>query len=242
MTDKDSLAQLNDHFARFLQHADTLLEEWKTYGDKLRASMDGEVRGLHDKVSVAVERAGKTAAANLDGQVGAALGDGLARLRGEVDQLTKLTSSATASIRAGGGGAKTSPSRSTIVLGALVLANLMLAVLIGMGARSCARDDSNSGRAGAAMAPPDAGTQVVSAPTVDAAAAPVADAAPPAPEFCTALAADYELAAATLFVEAAAATCGPTADDVKENLTYNLPAKAKKKQPKPKPKPKKGAK
>lgn len=236
MSNKDSLAQLNDHFARFLQHADSLLDEWKSYGDQLRSSIDSEVHGLQSKMATAVENAGKTAAANLDGQVETSLGEGLARLRGEVDQLTKLTSNAAASVRAGGGSATSgAPSRSPLVLGALLVANAMLAVLLVMSARSCSSSDGAGGAA--VVEVPDAAAEVAVAPPPDA--APPIDAVPPPPEYCAALTDDYELAAAKLFVESAASVCGEAADAVKENLTYNLPAKPKKK-PKEKPK-KKGA-
>jgi hypothetical protein len=175
---EDALATMNDHLARFFQHADVLLREWKVYGDELRTSLDTQVRELQGTVAGAVTEAGRAAADKLDGQVDRAvaqsvnrsversLGESMEGLRRELDELARLAAQSSARIEGGerparaGTGArpgtqapKRSMAQSGIFLLALTTANVMLAVLLIMNVHHCTGSDrprASSGQPGVA--------------------------------------------------------------------------------------------
>ena len=149
----DALATMNDHLGRFFRHADALLEEWQGYSDKLRQSIDAQVGRLNDTVASAVTDAGRAAAHELDGQVEESMAGSLSSLRRELDGLARLANQTAArmqgqssrgmALSSGDRGYLTSP-----ILWALVAANIMLAVLIGMSVQSCqARGDGTTANA-----------------------------------------------------------------------------------------------
>lgn len=251
----DALAAMNDHLARFFQHADTLLRDWQAYGDKLRRSIDGEVGQLGDKVARAVAEAGRNAASQLDSRVERGVADSLASLRRELDGLARLANQTGARSqhpgRQGSTAALESPRRAwtSPVFWALVVANIMLAVLIAASARDCqARSESGPGAAasevasdpaGAAVSDP-AGTPADPGATGDREAAGGADGgttggpgeagdAPvaammlseaEADKMCQTLATGYDPAAAEILLGAAiGAACGERADAV-ENVLF----------------------
>jgi len=151
VSDKDPLAELNEHFSRFMQHADGLLREWKS-------AIDEQTKNLQGRVEREVD-------AHLDKSVR----QSLAQLRTEMERLTA---------RRPGGPAPAMPqpearSRS-LTLGALVSANVLLLILVGFQVKSCA----GGGEGPAPGAAPvriaaDAGVRVARPP--DAAAAAVGD-------------------------------------------------------------------
>jgi hypothetical protein len=147
----DPLAQLNDHFARFLQHADGLLREW-------RSAIDEQTKQVQSRV-----------AREVDGHLDQAVGDSLARLRDQIDQLTRASGGARVrGARSPGGpaGAVDPPDgpRRSWLLAALVSANVMLALVLGLSIKSCADSGRDTGALAGTTAPiatgPDAG-QVV---------------------------------------------------------------------------------
>lgn len=241
----NTLDDLNDHLARFFRHADTLLAEWKSYGERVRGEIDGEVAKLQGTVSAAVEDAGRKATQNLDGQVETSLGDGLTRLRGEVDRLTRLASEANAKL-AGAGAAGDAPGgggstalggggRSMLTLVALVSANVMLAVLIALSARSCGDEGAGTAErpavdAGAAASQTGGEGEGLGATAgegvegVDAGAAGGVDAGVSAlAPVCEALAKGYDVDAAKKLIEAAAVEhCGEAGAGVAETVNGRL--------------------
>lgn len=89
---------MNSHLGRFLTHADELLQECRGFGESLRTSLEGELEKMHDTVAhgldAAAQRTAEHAAARLGTTLDAALGDRLAVLRRELDELGKLTQEA----------------------------------------------------------------------------------------------------------------------------------------------------
>jgi hypothetical protein len=170
MSDKDPLAQLNEHFARFLQHADGLLREW-------RSAIDAQTKDVQRRV-----------AREVDAQLEQQVGDSLRRLRDEVDRLTRAIGGAGAR-RPGSPAAAVEPPAGrtrSCALAALVSANVLLVAVLALGIKQCAESgtvhpDRSAGGAGAESK--DAGAESKDAPTPppDAApaVAPPADAAPP---------------------------------------------------------------
>lgn len=89
---------MNSHLGRFLTHADELLQECRGFGESLRASLEGELEKMHDTVAhgldAAAQRTAEHAASRLGTALDTALGDRLAVLRRELDELGKLTQEA----------------------------------------------------------------------------------------------------------------------------------------------------
>ena len=50
------LEELNDQLARFLQHADQLLEDWARFGAQVRTTVDQEVGRIEQAAAEAGER------------------------------------------------------------------------------------------------------------------------------------------------------------------------------------------
>ncbi len=243
----DALATMNDQLARFFRHADGLLREWQSYGDKLRASIDAQVKGLSATVAAAVEDAGKNAAARLDGQVEKGVQDSLARLRRELESLTRLAkqSAERAHVAATTAGTGTSAdpaprpkrartathhhtrARSGAILLAITTANVMLAVLLVMSFRSC-RDDKKPHKAAApslsvpaavdaAPSRPDGPSGTAPAPSASAGDGGVAPRDISA--LCGALATEYDPDAAREFIAEGVATLCTEEDSVKVTET-----------------------
>ena len=249
----DALATMNDHLARFFQHADTLLQDWQTYGDKLRQSIDSQVGRLEDKVANAVTDAGRAAAHKLDGQVEQSMAGSLAGLRRELDSLARIASQTASRMQGSnphataGGGTYSRGLLANPMLWALVAANIMLAVLIGMSVRSC----QASNQAGAASALGGVHSAAPATPTTgdgstgshdnpglapgsqvdagDIAGALPAIALDPeeAGEICTKLAREYDAEAVEILLRASVdSACGDEAPAVTETLLEHIGPKA----------------
>ena len=167
---------MNDHLARFFQHADSLLQEWQAYGDKLQGSIDAQVNQLNQTVASAVTEAGKTAVHKIDAQLEQSMAESLASVRREIDSIARLANQTAARMqgtspaaragatgsasavqsgarRPGGtrpGGTNLPPARAgagfaSPIFWALITANIMLAVLIGMGIDSCEKAETSTG-------------------------------------------------------------------------------------------------
>ncbi|MEM9488661.1 MAG: hypothetical protein AAGC55_05925, partial [Myxococcota bacterium] len=225
-----ALTAMNEHLARFFHHADSLMREWQAQGDQLRQSMDAQVRDLGQTVSDAVGEAGRSAAQRLDSQIEQQVAGGLASLRRELDSLARLADhTATRLGRSDGQGGGTSahtaraaqrnrPSSpfTSPVLWAVIVANLMLAVLIGMSARSCAVGDSDPAQLGGATpGPTPAGVDAGSDPRPGAEHAAM----------CATLAQEYDgVAAGAVLSSALHRTCGDElAPAVFDTLRAQLP-------------------
>ena len=251
----DALAALNDHLARFFQHADTLLRDWQTYGDKLRRSIDGEVGQLGDKVAQAVADVGRNAASQLDNRVEQGVADSLASLRRELDSLARLASQTGSrgqlSGQQGSSVTADAPAKTwtSPIFWALVVANIMLAVLITASVRDCqARSELRPGATTLQSAPtppgdpnsdpasaiaPDAAHVPETAGEKDATSGDAGSSGPTAPrsapellradeadKHCETLASGYDAAAAEILLGAAiAATCGERSEAV-ENVLF----------------------
>jgi hypothetical protein len=216
----ERLAELNDHLGRFLVHADQLVDEWSRFGAQVRASVDGElgrvdraIDGAIDQaVSRAAERAGRELAGTLEAQVAArvdrSLGEGVTRLRGELDRMARTA-------HAIGTGAPPRADVGRLTLIAVVVGNLLLAGVLGLGVHQCAT--AAPGAAPAAIAS-DAGVSAAegSAPVVPA-LDPAAD--PAIARACAALVAGWSDEAAAVVARAGTAACGAGADAVLERLS-----------------------
>jgi hypothetical protein len=206
----ERLAELNDHLGRFLAHADQLVDEWARFGAQVRASVDGElgrvdraIDGAVDQaVSRAAERASRELAGSLEAQVAArvdrSLGDGVTRLRGELDRMARAAHAVSA-----GAPARSDLARWTLI--AVVVGNLLLAGVLAIGIQQCA------------SAPPAATSAPLGAPAI-AIDAGVAVAAPEVDRACAALIAGWSDEAAAIVARAGAAACGAGADAVLERL------------------------
>ncbi len=89
------LEELSDQLARFLQHADQLLEDWARFGAQVRTTVDQEVGRIEQAAAEAGERATKQLAGQVDRlateRVERAIGDGLKRLKAELDRAGRAT-------------------------------------------------------------------------------------------------------------------------------------------------------
>jgi hypothetical protein len=190
----DALATMSEHLARFFEQADTLLEEWKTYGDALRASLDTQARDLEATIAQAIENAGREASGALSAHMDESLHTSLERLRHEVDAMSERLRAAGQSAGRGRADtndpsravavhhdapAKARPWQSGVVLLGLTLANVMLAVLLVSSIRSC-RGQVYEHRSGSGWGTPPAdanpGARDAGAPGPGDAAAPAQDA------------------------------------------------------------------
>lgn len=257
----DSLAAMNDHLARFFQHADSLLREWQEYGDSLRASLDGQVKELQDVVARAVRESGREAAnqlaANFDAQVEQAVRASIDSLRRELDDLARKARQTGATGGLGSASAskkrpdtdepahavaarddqpKTAgPWHSGIVLLALTAANVVLAVLLVSGIRSC-RGDIYEYREPAVEASIDASADADAAPAAPSATgngngtdSDSGELAEQRAAMCTTLAEGYDPEVGKSFIGAAAKNlCADeqTALSVTQTLMSRLPAEA----------------
>jgi hypothetical protein len=196
----ERLAELNDHLGRFLEHADQLVDDWARFGAQVRASVDGELGRLDQAVDTAIgraaDRAGRELAGTLDAQVAArvdrSLGEGVARLRGELDRLARTAHA----IEAPGGAKRPDLGRLTLI--AVLIGNaLLLIVLLVVLLR------------GPATAP---------APAVIRIDAGVAMTDPVVDRACAALVSGWSEDAAAIVARAGTAACGAAADAVAERL------------------------
>lgn len=179
---------MNEHLARFFQHADLLLHEWKAHGEAVRALLDSQARNLEVTITSAVTSAGQRAASSLDGQVSRALsqsvdraaedalGQSLAQLRQEVETMARMARQASTEMQArppsdAGESARgrgprqgtafferASAAHQPLVL-ALVTANIMLAVLLAMSVRDCQKAGTQARQSEPTSAPGGTATQ-----------------------------------------------------------------------------------
>lgn len=86
---------MNSHLGRFLTHADELIQECRSFGESMRASLDEQLGKMTDTVSrtldSAAQRAAEQAAARLDGRLDEALGGSLVALRQKLEELSRMT-------------------------------------------------------------------------------------------------------------------------------------------------------
>lgn len=89
------LEELNDQLARFLQHADQLLEDWARFGSQVRATVDQEVARIEQAAAEAGERATRQLAGQVDkvatARVEKAIGKGLERIEAELARAGRAT-------------------------------------------------------------------------------------------------------------------------------------------------------
>jgi hypothetical protein len=189
------LEELNDQLARFLQHADQLLEDWARFGAQVRATVDAEIGRVEQGVAEAGERATRDLAAQVDkvavARVEKAIGDGLQRLRVELD-------------RAGRATAVTPPAAATPdrrLLAGVIAANLLLVLVLTV---VWLRGGAGGPPAAASI---DAGVAGPSAAVVDA---------------CATLAAGWDDDAAEAVWRAGADACGDRAAVVGARLREHL--------------------
>jgi|GEM_PF-2870207 len=183
------LEELNDQLARFLQHADQLLEDWARFGAQVRATVDIELGRIESGAAEAADRATKQLGGQVDKvaheRVERAIGEGLARIKLELDRAGKGTAVVAP--------LPTPPNRA--LLGAVVLANLLLIALLALTFR---RDGGRP--APVVVALPDAAL-AVEIPTE------VTDA-------CAGLLEVWSDDDAAIVLRAGLAACGPYAKDV----------------------------
>ncbi len=118
------LEELNDQLARFLQHADQLLEDWARFGSQVRATVDQEVARIEQAAAEAGERATRQLAGQVDkvatARVEKAIGKGLERIEAEL-------------ARAGRATAVPPPAAPPIdrrLVGGVIAANALLVILL----------------------------------------------------------------------------------------------------------------
>ncbi len=118
------LEELNDQLARFLQHADQLLEDWARFGAQVRATVDQEVARIEQAAAEGGDRATRHLGAQVDKlaheRVERAIGEGLTRLKVELDRAGRGTAVV----------APPPPASNRALIGAVVSANLLLVVLL----------------------------------------------------------------------------------------------------------------
>lgn len=201
------LEELNDQLARFLQHADQLVDEWARFGADVRRTVDGEVGRIDQSVSDAGERAIKQVNAQVD-RVAAerfekAIEHGLQRLR--------VADPGRAPVAAAGGTSAAASAALPLrpLLAAIIAANFLLIVLLVMVWR---RDAVPA----AAVGNPDSGGGAIR--DRDPVSSEVLDA-------CAALAAgNWSTEAAELVVGAGLVACGPDAPAVRTTMRERLAA------------------
>lgn len=158
----EQLEELNDQLARFLQHADQLVDEWAKFGADVRRTVDAEVARIDGAVADATERALTNAAAQVDrvaaDRIEKTVEHAIARWRG--DPAPRVAS--------GGGGtsaASTSAAGSSRgLIAAIVLADVLLVILLVVALRK----DSPAAAPGAVAGSGGSGVTVI-APEVLAA-------------------------------------------------------------------------
>lgn len=189
------LEELNDQLARFLQHADTLLEDWARFGAQVRSTVDAEVARIESGAADAADRAVKQLGAQVDrvahDRVEKAIGDGLTRLKAELDRAGRATAVA----------APVAPPPNRALVGAVVLANVLLVVLIAV---TLLR---GRGPAAVAHAPIDAAVVATDPGVLDA---------------CTGLIEAWSEDDAAIVVRAGVEACGPYAADVEKLFAARL--------------------
>lgn len=202
------LEELNDQIARFLQHADQLVDEWARFGADVRRTVDGEVGRIDQAVSDAAERAIQQVNAQVDRAAAErferAIEHGLQRLR------VADTGRAPA-IAAGGTSASTAAAALPLrpLLAAIIAANFLLVVLLVMVWR---RDAAPK----AAVGDPGASSGAIR--ERDPVSSEVLDA-------CAALAAgNWSTESAELVVGAGLVACGPDAPAVRTVMRERLAA------------------
>lgn len=123
------IEDVNDQLARFLEHADQLVEEWARFATDVRRTVDTEVARIDAAVAEATERALENASAKVDRvaaeRIEKTVEHAVARWRGDPP----------ARVAAGGGGtssASPSAGASRGLLVAVVAADVLLVVLLVM--------------------------------------------------------------------------------------------------------------
>lgn len=192
------LEELNDQLARFLQHADQLLDDWARFGAQVRATVEQEAARIEQGVAEAGERATRQLGGQVDKlateRVERAIGDGLKRLKAELD-------------RAGRATAVAAPAPASIdrrLLGGVVIANVLLVILLAV---TLLR---GGGQAAAPVASVvDAGPAAPSADVIEA---------------CRALLGGWSDEAAAIVVRVGTLACGDDASAVADTLRAHLTA------------------
>jgi hypothetical protein len=208
-----SLEELNDQLGRFLQHADQLVDEWARFGADVRRTVDTEVGRIDQAVVDAVDRAARQVNAQVDkvaaDRVERAIDQGMQKLRAELTRGGHVaTGGGGTSAAAAAAAAAQGPAR--YLLGAIVLADLLLVILLVMVWR---REPAP------AAGVKEAGAQIGTLPE-DAVAPEVANA-------CAALAAGtWSIEFADLVLAAGPEQCGTHATAVRALLHERLAASA----------------
>lgn len=190
------LEELNESLARFLQHADQLLEDWARFGSQVRATVDQEAARIEQVVAEAGARATEKLAGKVDAiaqaRVDKAVNDGLARVKAELERAGRATAVA----------APPPAAADQRLLVGVAAANVLLVVLLAV---TWMRGGSKA--APAAAVPVDAGAPAVSAAVLDA---------------CRLLAAGWDADAAIVVWRVGAEACGADAAAVAERMREHL--------------------
>ncbi len=127
----DQLEELNDQLARFLQHADQLVDEWAKFGADVRRTVDAEVARIDGAVADATERALANASAQVDRvaaeRIEKTVEHAAARWRGDPPRVAS-GGGGTATAAAGGGGLARGVLLAVLVADALLVVLLVVAL------------------------------------------------------------------------------------------------------------------
>jgi hypothetical protein len=195
------IEDVNDQLARFLEHADQLVEEWAKFASDVRRTVDTEVARIDTAVADATERALTNASAQVDrvaaDRIEKTVEHAIARWRGEPPAPR---------VAAGGGGTSNAPDGSLKrLVFAVVVADILLVILLVMSFKK----DKPEVAAGVGSAHGSGATVI--APEVLAA--------------CESLAAGtWSPDDAALVLRAGTAVCGPDEGQVMSTVTAHFAA------------------
>lgn len=128
----DQLEELNDQLARFLQHADQLVDEWAKFGADVRRTVDAEVARIDGAVADATERALANTSAQVDRvaaeRIEKTVEHAAARWRGDPPRVASGGGGTATSAAAGGGGLARGVLLAVLVADALLVVLLVVAL------------------------------------------------------------------------------------------------------------------
>ncbi|HUQ07928.1 MAG TPA: hypothetical protein VM261_35780 [Kofleriaceae bacterium] len=155
------IEDVNEQLARFLEHADQLVEEWAKFAVDVRRTVDSEVARIDGAVADATERALQNASAQVDrvaaDRIEKTVEHAVARWRGE-PPAPRVSGGGTSAANAGAGASRG-------LIGAILLADALLVVLLILALRKDSPAPSENGGGGGASG----GVTTIIAPEVLAA-------------------------------------------------------------------------
>lgn len=154
----DQLEELNDQLARFLQHADQLVDEWAKFGADVRRTVDAEVARIDGAVADATERALANTSAQVDRvaaeRIEKTVEHAAARWRGDPPRVAS-GGGGTATSTASGGGLARGVLLAVLVANALLVVLLVVALRKDTPAAVAPSPTPETGGAGAAVIAPE---------------------------------------------------------------------------------------